>query len=106
MVLPIFLDDSAKVWYEREIDAVRQNWPRLTTTMIEYFGKGEEPMNIHLMVAKLRQEDGEMVHRYVDQAAMLLNCLVATQADNEGFVAGMTQLALGRMVDERKVSFA
>ena len=38
------------------------------------------------------------MHRYVDRAAMLLDCLVASHADNEGFVAGMTQLVLGRMV--------
>ena len=62
MILPIFLDDSAKVWYERQTDAVRQNCLRLTSAMIEYFGKGEEPMNVHLMVAKLRQEEGEMAH--------------------------------------------
>ena len=62
-------------------------------------------MNIHLMVAKLRQEDGEMAHRYVDQAAMLLDCLVASHADDEGFVAGMTQLVLGRMVDVAKDQF-
>ena len=98
MILPIFLDDSAKVWYERQTDAVRQNWLRLTSAMIEYFGKGEEPMNVHLMVAKLTQEEGEMAHRYVDRAAMLLDCLVAPHADDEGFVAGMTQLVLGRMV--------
>ena len=98
MVLPIFLDDSAKVWYERQTDVVRQNWLRLTSAMIEYFGKGEEPMNVHLMVAKLRQEEGEMAHRYVDRAAMLLDCLVASHADDEGFVTGMTQLVLGCMV--------
>ena len=73
MILPIFLDDSAKVWYERQTDTVRQNWLHLTSAMIEYFGKGEEPMNVHLMVAKLRQEEGEMAHRYVDRAAMLLD---------------------------------
>ena len=44
MILPIFLDDSAKVWYERQTDAVRQNWLRLTSAMFEYFGKGEEPI--------------------------------------------------------------
>ena len=63
-------------------------------------------MNIHLIVANLKQEDGEMAHRYVDRVAMLLNCLVATHADNEGFVARMTQLVLGRMVDGGKTSSA
>lgn len=42
---------------------------------------------------------------YVDRAAMLLNCLVATHVDNEGFVAGMTQLVLGRMVDGAEDQF-
>ena len=94
VILPTFLEGLAKVWYEKQLDATRQSWPRLSTAMVEHFRTEVECKNIHQLVANLGQVEGESARRYVDRATELLDRLTAMQPDSEVFQAGMTTYLL------------
>ena len=95
VILPAFLEGLAQVWYEKQSEATRQSWPRLSAAMVEHFRTEMECENVHQMMANLRQSEGESARRYVDRAAELLDRLTAMQPDSEVFQAGMTTYLLG-----------
>ena len=47
VILPTFLEGLAQVWYEKQLEATRQSWPRLSIAMVEHFWMKVECENVH-----------------------------------------------------------